>query len=126
MSIQTASLLFAALSVCFAIHQLRRNIKWNQMNAAMLYFDPHRIASLEVATAIQLDKLGLRYDLDGPPLTDQSADKVIATPDAYTAVKHLLNMLEANAAAIKAGAIHERFAYHSDGLLLSTERRVLR
>ena len=109
---KVAGVLIAALGIFFAMHQLARNVAWNQMNAAMQYFDAARLAHLEVEATEALRRLGIEYELGSEPLTIEQADSILADRDIYTKVKYLLNMLECNAAAIMAGAIHDEFAYH--------------
>lgn len=113
--VKVGSLCVGAIGLFVAIYQIRRTIKWNQVNAALIYFDAARVAALEEHATAELRRLKIEFELDGTQLTAEQAKQIIADPVAYTKTKYLLNMLECNAAAINAGAIHEQFAFHQMG-----------
>jgi hypothetical protein len=112
--IKVGGICVGAIGLLIAVYQVHRTITWNQMNAALTQFDPARIAALEGDASVELARLKIKFQLDGT-LTDDQAREVIDDGPAYTRVKYLLNMLEQNAAAIIAGAIHEEFAFHQMG-----------
>jgi hypothetical protein len=107
----TASTWIATIALLIAIFQLSRTLRWNQMNAALTWFDPKRLGDIEKTTDAALQKIDIKYQLEQQSLTAAQAAKIIEDPEAYAAVKYLLNYLHTNAAAVRAGAIDERFAF---------------
>lgn len=60
----TASAWIATIALLIAIFQLSRTLRWNQMNAALTWFDPKRLADIEKTTDAALQKIGIKYQLE--------------------------------------------------------------
>jgi Domain of unknown function (DUF4760) len=103
----------AACSLLFGFLQLRRNMRWNRINATFTYLPEMTYLAREREAANALGKVSVDlYKQDGP-LADSAVTKILDDSLLFREVKDFLNLFEDYAKAYWANAIDREQSYLS-------------